>query len=489
MIVVLALGLGLGLGLRNSQVATTKRGAVTSVARECAQIGTYVKLIQNIIYLYTSICYNLYIIHFYSDILKMDGSAADAAIATLFCDGAATMQSMGLGGGFLMTIYTKETGKAESLDAREAAPAAAHKDMFENITIVTGPLSIAIPAELKGYGALYNRYGRLPWRTLIQPTINLCRNGFELSAVLDRVIHLPTYDVMIKTNPEYRDIFVNPQTGELYVKGDIIRRPKLAATLELIAEEGPATLYTANGTMANLLIDEIQNLGGILTIQDLVDYSVQWQDSNTARVFNDKRIYSSPLPGSGSVLIFIMNLLDGFLPNEESVTFFHRMIESFKFGFAMRTKLGDPIFEPTAAEVSGISILLDLNFNYINKSVNKCNKYKYNSRVHVTILCLHVQKLNYYVTQYRDWHMTVATFLESVDRMYSVYDFVLQFVKKLTDPQYATEIRAQILENQTSQNYTYYGADYSNVEDHGTAHISVLAPNGDAVSITSTVNT
>lgn len=62
-------------------------------------------------------------------------------------------------------------------------------------------------------------------------------------------------------------------------------------------------------------------------------------------------------------------------------------------------------------------------------------------------------------------------------------------VKKLIDPQYAIEIRAQILENETSQNYTYYGAQYSNVEDHGTAHISVLAPNGDAVSVTSTVNT
>lgn len=303
----------------------------------------------------------------------MDGSAADAAIATLFCEGAATMQSMGLGGGFLLTIYTKETGIAESLDARETAPAAAHKDMFENIPSVTGPLSIAIPAEIKGYGALYDRYGRLPWRTLIQPTINLCRNGFELSGVLDRVIHLPSHDAMMKTNPEYRNIFVNPQTGELFVRGDIIRRPKLADTLELIAEEGPATLYTANGTLAKLLIDEIQNLGGILTIQDLVDFSVQWDAPNTARIFNGKRIYSSPLPGSGSVLIFIMNLLDGFLPKETSVTYFHRLMESFKFAFAMRTKLGDPIFEPTAAEV----IIQRIEIKHKEYNISKKLKFKF----------------------------------------------------------------------------------------------------------------
>lgn len=62
-------------------------------------------------------------------------------------------------------------------------------------------------------------------------------------------------------------------------------------------------------------------------------------------------------------------------------------------------------------------------------------------------------------------------------------------MRKLTDPQYAMEIRAKILENETSQSYTYYGAEYGTVEDHGTAHISVLAPNGDAVSVTSTINT
>lgn len=62
-------------------------------------------------------------------------------------------------------------------------------------------------------------------------------------------------------------------------------------------------------------------------------------------------------------------------------------------------------------------------------------------------------------------------------------------MSRLTDPQYAMEIRSQILENETSQNFTYYGAEYGNVEDHGTDHISVMAPNGDAVSVTSTVNT
>lgn len=64
------------------------------------------------------------------NILKRNGSAVDAAIAALFCEGVASPQSMGLGGGFLMTIYIKETGEIETLNARETAPAAATKDMY-----------------------------------------------------------------------------------------------------------------------------------------------------------------------------------------------------------------------------------------------------------------------------------------------------------------------------------------------------------------------
>lgn len=64
--------------------------------------------------------------------MDKNGTAVDAAIATLFCNGLINMQSMGLGGGFLMTIYIKEEGKSYTLNAREAAPFKASKDMFGN---------------------------------------------------------------------------------------------------------------------------------------------------------------------------------------------------------------------------------------------------------------------------------------------------------------------------------------------------------------------
>ena len=64
------------------------------------------------------------------DVLKRNGTAVDAAIASLICNGVYSSQSMGIGGGFLMTIFSKETGKVETLNARETAPGAATKNMY-----------------------------------------------------------------------------------------------------------------------------------------------------------------------------------------------------------------------------------------------------------------------------------------------------------------------------------------------------------------------
>ncbi len=72
----------------------------------------------------------------------MNGSAADAAIATLFCEGVAVPQSCGLGGGFFLTIYTKSTGKVETLNARETAPGACTPDMFVGEPNVSGIRSV-----------------------------------------------------------------------------------------------------------------------------------------------------------------------------------------------------------------------------------------------------------------------------------------------------------------------------------------------------------
>lgn len=108
------------------------------------------------------------------------GNVVDAAIATLLCNGIATMQSLGIGGGFVMNLFIN--GRSITLNAKEVAPIAVNNETFKTQEDYhDGPLSIGTPGEIKGYWELYRKYGSLPWKDLIQPSIKLCEDGMILS--------------------------------------------------------------------------------------------------------------------------------------------------------------------------------------------------------------------------------------------------------------------------------------------------------------------
>lgn len=280
--------------------------------------------------------------------LKKGGSVADAAIATLFCEGVTCPQSMGLGGGFILTIYIKETNKAESLIARETAPAAATEDMFVDVPSVNGPKAIAVPGELRGYWELHKKYGKLPWPELVQPTIELCRKGHRVTGYLDRI--LQRTKERIKVTPAMSEIYVNPATRDVWREGDSIKRLKLAETLEIVAKEGVDTIYN-NGTIAQKLIGELNAMGAILTIEDLQNYKVRWQKPETAHVLGNHVLYTTPLPATGILVTFMLNILEGYLPDKSSLTY-HRIVEAMKYAYAKRSDLGDELFVPHIADVS-----------------------------------------------------------------------------------------------------------------------------------------
>lgn len=349
------------------------------------------------------------------DVLASNGSAVDAALATLFCETVCTPQSMGLGGGFAGIVYNRNSGLAVAMVARETAPAAAYRDMFENATRVTGVRAFAVPGELRGYGELHKRYGQLPWRRLVQPAIQLCRNGYVVTPFLGRVLQsmfAANPDGML---PEFVELFWNAKAGRLVNEGEIVRNLRYANTLETIAAEGPNTMYDLNGTIAQQLIRDMLELGGLVTADDLNRYNVQWQEPEQAQIRDGRTLFSAPLPASGSVLVFVMNMLEDLLPETLglSVLYYHRIVETFKFAYAMRSNLSDPLFVPEALELE----------------------------------------------------------------------------RNLTSSAFAEMYRKRIDDGRTFNETEHYGASFALPEDHGTAHISVLAPNGDAVAITSTVNT
>ncbi|KAK8740381.1 hypothetical protein OTU49_002886 [Cherax quadricarinatus] len=364
-----------------------------------------------------------------TDILQKNGSAADATVAGLFCVGVINTQSMGLGGGFLLTYYERATGKAYSLNARESAAAAAYEDMYHGNEILMenakgrwwadkkpslqGGLAVAVPGELRGYRQLYERFGgKIPWAELIEPTIKLCEDGHIVNWHMARALKLN--ELLIMNEPSM-SVFINPDTGTVYEEGDTLTRPQLAKTLREIQSD-PDALYT--GQLADKLIQDIQSFDGIITIEDLQNYRPLWKDAvNVSIQHGNYTLYSVPPPGSGLLLGFILNILDEYnitpeSMNEENFIVTHqRITEAFKWAYAKRTELGDADF---------------------------------------------------------------------VD--------MTELTHNLTSDAFAKSIRSQIKDNRTFQDPEHYGAVTAVDNDHGTAQFSLLAPNGDAVSVTSTIN-
>ncbi|TRY70401.1 hypothetical protein TCAL_02843 [Tigriopus californicus] len=352
------------------------------------------------------------------DVLKRNGTAVDAAIAALFCDGLYSAHSMGIGGGFLMTIFIKETGEIVTLNARETAPELSHPDMFNGDQQLAqrGALAAAVPGEVKGYWEAKKRYGNpdVSWASLIQPSIDMCRQGVYVSFSAANAMEDHPENELIFQDPGMKSRFVNPATNQTWKEGDFYKCEDLADTLERIATHGADDFYT--GQIAKNLVKDIQSAGGIISMEDMKNYEVKWEPSVSVKI-GDNVFHSVPPPGSGTVLAYIMNIMSYYhlSPGDDQPLFYHRLAEAFKYAYAIRTKLGDPNDEDIAEEVLGL-------------------------------------------------------------------------VKNMTSDTWAFESFSKINDSFTINDPEYYGADFSIPNDHGTAHCSVVSQNGDAVTVTSTIN-
>ena len=282
-------------------------------------------------------------------ILKKGGNAIDAAIAVNFALAVCHPSAGNIGGGGFL-VYRNAQGKVFALDYREKAPLASSKDMYLDASgnvipekSSVGVFSVGVPGTVAGMEAMHRKFGSLPWKELIQPAIDIARQG-----------HVLTFREARGLNANKSD-FINQNKGNSYLinpnhmdwkKDDILMQEDLANTLERILRDKSKGFY--QGKTAELIISEMKRHNGIITQKDLDTYKPIWRKP-IVQSYKNFQIIGMPPPSSGGIaLAQLMGMVKKYPLSKwgaSSDSTVQLMIEAERRVFADRAKwLGDPDF-------------------------------------------------------------------------------------------------------------------------------------------------
>jgi gamma-glutamyltranspeptidase/glutathione hydrolase len=214
-----------------------------------------------------------------AEILGEGGSAADAAVAAALASCVAETVMTGLLGGGHAIHWDAATGTARNLDCFCAVPSGEGGELIgldvpfgeELVHYDVGAASCAVPGVAAGLGALWETYGRLPWRRLVEPALRLARVGVEMPAAQASCLAMLEPVMTLREGAR-----MYAPGGKLLQAGDRLEQPGLVAALESLADEGAAGSYT--GTIGRALLDLSRERGGRLTATDLAAYEPWWSE-------------------------------------------------------------------------------------------------------------------------------------------------------------------------------------------------------------------
>jgi gamma-glutamyltranspeptidase / glutathione hydrolase len=290
-----------------------------------------------------------------ASVLRAGGTAVDAAVATAFALAVVLPSAGNIGGGGFAVVRAR--GQTSALDFRETAPAAASRDMFldEHGAVsdrsITGHLASGVPGSVAGLWALHQKFGTKPWADLVAPAIRLADEGFAVDADFSAAIG--DENKRLAKFPASAAIFL--PGGQKPAPGSTWKNPDLARVLQTIAREGRDGFY--KGGVADLIVAEMKQGGGIITRTDLEGYEAKWREP-VAFTYRGHRVVSMPPPSSGGVtLAMIAQQLEPYdlgALGWHSAPAVHVQAEAMRRAFAVRNDvLGDSDF--VAVDVAKLS--------------------------------------------------------------------------------------------------------------------------------------
>ncbi len=296
------------------------------------------------------------------EILKAGGNAVDASIAIQFVAAVVYPRAGNIGGGGFM-VYRGHDGSTSTLDYREKAPAAAHRDMYlDNDGNVIpglstkGHLAAGVPGTVAGLAVAHERYGKLAFAELLAPAIRYAADGYLLTEIEAERLNRYSSDIEEFNDSDCPFITI---ANDGWKKGDRVIQSDLAKTLRRIATNGADGFY--KGITAEKIVSEIQSGDGLMTLHDLTSYKAVWREPITAE-YKEYTMISMPPPSSGGVaLAQLLAMVEDYPISEwgfQDTRTIHLMTEAERRVYADRAEyLGDADFYPVP-----IDTLLDAEY-------------------------------------------------------------------------------------------------------------------------------
>ena len=285
-------------------------------------------------------------------VLEDGGNAVDAAVAVGFATAVTLPRAGNIGGGGFMLVYDAASGKTIAIDYREMAPLGATRDMFLDADGNADPelsrnshKASAVPGTVAGLYLAHQKFGKLPWRRLLEPAIDLARNGIVV-----------TYDYATTLRSNQPRNCRNEATCGYYYKpgkvpyemGERLVQADLAQTLQLIAEQGPEVFY--RGAIAEKIVAEMQIGGGLIDMASLAAYEPVVREPLRGRYRGYDVVAMPPTSSGGVHVLQALNILEHFPIADMgpgSADTAHVLIEVMRLIYADRSEhLGDPDFYP-----------------------------------------------------------------------------------------------------------------------------------------------
>ncbi|XP_039467806.1 glutathione hydrolase 7 isoform X4 [Oreochromis aureus] len=245
-------------------------------------------------------------------VLRDGGSSVDAAIASALCLGVVHPHVSGVGGGGIMLVHDIHRNETRVINFLGSAPKAFRMEVLHNVSQAKAGLQVGVPGMLRGLQRAHTLYGGLQWEDVVSRAADVAREGFNVSHSLA--------DAISK------------------VRG--------------VLEAGLLNFY--HGNLSQEIVDEVRANGGVLSREDIGNYSVDVELPIEAQ-YNDKEfiIQVPPPPSAGAVLLSALSLLDGLHISKSNVTETQTrlwIVEALKTALAMACGLGDPNYNSSVTE-------------------------------------------------------------------------------------------------------------------------------------------